>query len=274
MSSILTNNSAMVALETLKGINRGMSQVQSEISTGKKIATAKDNAALWAISTVMSTDMASFEQISDSLSLGSATIGVARDASEEITDLIKDAKKLIVSAQEENVDQTKIQTDIAAIASQVDSIVGAAQFNGLNLIDGTSTTAVNILSSLDRDAAGTVTASSISVDRQDLAAVATGLAAIDVTADAAGALTSVEALLTTSIDASAAFGSAQKRIGNQINFVSSLADSLKSGIGALTDADMEEASARLQSLQVQQQLGVQALSIANQNPQNLLALFR
>ena len=399
MSSILTNSSAMVALDTLRGINNNLESVQSEISTGKKVSTAKDNAAIWAISTVMSTDVESFDQISDSLNLGSATVGVARAASEQVTDLLQDMKSLIVSAQEENVDRTKIQTDITELTSQIGSVVGAAQFNGQNLLN--SAGSINILSSLDRGADGTVTASQINVSRENLTTnaavagtdaleagnggtatitgggpvadagtatvaiaagangvvegtttsfdvagttvsytsgagdtnedVAAGLAAaanalndgagitdftisaatgtvsivnntganatidnatvfqggeqagalagidsIDVTTNdgASEALTNIEGFLQSAIDAAANFGSKQTRIDNQVEFVSSLTDSLKTGIGALTDADMEEASARLQSLQVQQQLGVQALSIANSGPQQLLSLFR
>nr|WP_070960305.1 flagellin [Hyphomonas sp. Mor2] len=415
MSSILTNNSAMVALETLRGINKDLAMVQSEISTGKKVSSAKDNAAIWAISTVMSTDVESFKQIQDSLNLGNSSVGVARSASEQITSVLQDMKELIVSAQEENVDRTKIQTDIAALRDQVGSIVGAAQFNGLNLIDGASTDDVSVLASLDRTSAGTVNASYINVARADLsisnsstaatyggtavtdlslidnggtnagtadtvadaatqtitiASVADGngyrielddtgtnnnigvrtfeyvagasdsansvaanletqlsnflaatgqtdyvvsrtdnaisitnnsgdtvditsfsstggtagvsagglgdLATIDVTTDtgATAALTSIETLLGQSIDAAAGFGSAQKRIETQSEFVQTMVDSLTTGIGGLTDTDMEAASAKLQALQVQQQLGTQALSIANQAPQSLLSLFR
>ncbi len=280
MSSILTNSSAMVALETLRNVNRNLEAVQSEISTGKKVASAKNNAAIWAISTVMSSDVASFKQISDSLALGSSTVGVARSAAEKITETLQDIKRLIVSAQEENVDRAKIQTDIVQLRNQITSIVGAAQFNGLNLINGSATGNVQILSSLDRDATQAVTAGYIAVARQDLRTTTGGglaaLATINVStaAGATSALAAIEALLQTSIDAAAAFGSSQKRIETQGEFVKSLVDSMTKGIGGLTDADMEAASAKLQALQVQQQLGVQALSIANQSPQALLSLFR
>ena len=405
MSSILTNSSAMVALETLRGINRDLQGVQSQISTGKKVANAKDSAAIFAISTVMQTDVDSFKQISDSLNLGSSTVGVARAAAENVTNLLQSMKELIVSAQEENVDRSKIQTDIDELTLQVQSVVSAAQFNGQNLLVGGGS--VSVLSSLDRDSSQNVTASSITVNRQnlesanptvagatiagagaitaltaqavadagsqtitltqgalvtsntagatsgysvqigtetvsfaaregdtqndvarnlknaidalgltgitvDLTEVADptstdvtftinnnsgggitvttvsgsgstaggGLAGLDdidvVTSNttASDALNDIEVLLQTAIDASAAFGSAQKRIENQIEFVTQLTDSLTEGIGALVDADIEEASARLQSLQVRQQLGIQALSIANQQPQQLLALFQ
>ena len=127
MSSILTNNSAMVALDTLRNINKNIAGVQSEISTGKTVNSAKDNAAIWAISTVMSSDVESFKKISDSLNLGSSTVGVARTAAEKVTSLLQDMKGLIVTAQGENVDRTKIQTDIAELRQNISSIVGSAQ---------------------------------------------------------------------------------------------------------------------------------------------------
>jgi flagellin len=416
MSSILTNNSAMVALQTLKSINSDLGKVQSEISTGKTVESAKDNAATWAISKVMSSDVEGFKAISDSLSLGQSTVGVALDGAEGITDLLTEIKGKIVNAQEENVDREKIQTDIGALRDQISSIAGAAQFNGLNLLSNTDSAAgsgtASILSSLDRAGDGTVSASNIDVQKQDLgtgaavlgmtavgaagdlvaagaatAAVGGGSSTFTFTADgaaggssyrltlqgaatnelgttavnfdyvardgdtemdvsnnlfaqmtdfitageftdtvitqnattgaitvtnnnatagdtiattvtettggtaagglaaladidvsdadgAAAALASIEGLIQTSIDAAASLGSDGKRIETQNEFVGKLMDGLKSGIGALVDADMEAASAKLQALQTQQQLGVQALSIANQAPQTILSLFR
>tara|TARA_R100001244_G_scaffold32176_2_gene30571 strand:+ start:7793 stop:9352 length:1560 start_codon:yes stop_codon:yes gene_type:complete len=519
----------MVALQTLRGINSNLETVQSEISTGKKVATAKDNAAIWAISTVMSTDVESFNQITDSLNKGSSTVGVARAASEQVTSLLQDMKELIVSAQEDlNADdRSKIQTDIDAKRTAISNIINAAQFNGQNLLKGTDS--VSILASLDRGSDGTVSATSITVERKDLQTsaavdaaakeatdagyaatedsatinnvaiasgkggyitltgvtsdatssggdatftfkggaiaagdkftvnvggtdfsytavtddtindvanalatkvtdadgaaaitnyddvavteaanpltgdvtlvfsadsgqtlavtaantaattqesvieeddsieitfaggtiskgdtftvagqtytaeaddtindVANGLAAlledegitnlvvevteaddpttdaatltltatdgdveisitdlgsqnaavaagglgaiaglsVETAADATTALNTIEALLDTSISAATAFGSAQTQIEGQGEFVQTLIDSMTSGIGAMVDADIEAASAKLQALQVQQQLGVQALSIANSNPQTLLSLFR
>lgn len=402
MSSILTNTSAMVALQTMKGINMNLNKTQADISTGKSVASAKDNAAVWAISKVMESDVEGFKGISDSLSVGNATLTVARNASESVTKLLTEMKGKIVAAQAENVDRSKLQTDITQLTKQIESVVGAAQFNGLNLVDG-SQTSINVLSSLDRSPTGVVS-SNIEVTAQNLstsagtaltgtalgavtnptgaggatstvgtfvfqgtggalaanafganpatanaliegdaieltvgsttgryvvkegdtndelaeglrnaltqgglngsdftlsasggvlsitnntntaAAVAVtatrgegglaGLGTIDVTADPAAALTDIEALLQTSINAAASFGSSQKRIDIQSEFVGKLTDSLKTGIGAMVDTDMEEASARLQALQVQQQLATQALSIANQQPQGLLSLFR
>ncbi len=402
MSSILTNTSAMVALQTLKGINAGLSKTQDEISTGKSVASAKDNAAVWAISKVMEADVKGFKGISDSLSLGESTVAVARQASETVTDLLTEIKGKIVAAQEDNVDRAKIQTDIVALRDQINTVVGAAQFNGLNLVNGSQTT-VDVLASLDRQSNGSVATSSITMNAQDLSTgayaaknvfgtstgvsangdtagfqldnttgtgtiniddattpfaagdsvsvsiggktatytvaasdvaattpsdmVAVGLknaidalgvaglsvdydsgtpgtlafsntgtkdltvsaqfknagsgglaalSSIDVStaAGASAALGNIETMIQTGINAASEFGSVQGRIEIQSNFIGKLSDSLKAGIGSLVDADMEEASARLQALQVQQQLGIQSLSIANQAPQNIMALFR
>ncbi|WP_415392728.1 flagellin [Paracoccus sp. SJTW-4] len=276
MSSILTNNSAMVALQTLRGINSNLAKTQDEISTGKSIASAKDNAAVWAITKTMEADVDSFKSVGDSLALGQSTVGVARAASESVTDLLKEMKQLIISAQEENVDRTKIQTDLTAMATEIGSIISAAQFNGLNLVNNSETAAVNVLASLDRASDGTVTTANIAITPQNLTAVQTAVAAYDVStaAGAATALAGIETQLQTSITAAANFGSVAKRIEIQSDFVKKLSDAMTSGIGALVDADMEEASARLQALQVQQQLATQSLSIANQAPQTLLSLFR
>ncbi|WP_074220607.1 flagellin [Rhodovulum sp. ES.010] len=425
MSSILTNTGAMTALQTLKSINKGMADVQNQISTGKAVDSARDNAAVWAISKVMDSDVKGFEGISDSLALGESSVAVARNASESITDLLTEMKGKIVAAQEENVDRAKLQTDIDQLTSQIESVVGAAQFNGLNLVNGSaggSTNSIDILSSLDRSSDGTVQSNNITVDlantnlsvnvgtdvsasvfntgsastaaenggsvaitgasfdfaqadgttggavalradeltgayadrlvagdqieldvggvnvsytinegdgasavlgglrgalegaglsndfavafdgtdltitnnkptttpanQNDVDITVTGtrgqgglsdLNTLSVTTDDASrtkALNDIEDMIQYSIDAAAEFGSAQSRIEIQSDFVSKLTDSLKAGIGTLVDANMEEASARLQALQVQQQLGTQSLSIANQAPQNLLSLFR
>lgn len=168
MSSILTNVGAMVALQSLSQVNSQLLDTQSEISTGKTVADAKDNSAIWAISKVMESDVAGFKKISDSLALGESTVSVARQASETVTDLLTQMKEQIVAAQEDNVDRDKIQADVDALRDQINSVVSAAQFNGLNLVDG-STASATVLSSLDRDSSGNVTSSSITVAGQNLA---------------------------------------------------------------------------------------------------------
>ncbi|MCR9127616.1 MAG: flagellin [Rhodobacteraceae bacterium] len=283
MSSILTNNGAMVALQTLKSINMNLEKTQNAISTGKDIATAKDGSAIFAISKVMESDVAGFEAISDSLSLGESTVAVASAGAEQIVEVLTEMKALAVSATSENADFDKIQAEMEALGAQVDSITTAAQFNGANLladdVDGNGATSLSVLSSLDRSGATTVTPATITVDTVDFTTnidVDSGgdLTVIADVSTAGTALAELEVFLQTAIDGAAALGAAASRISDQKGFVSKLTDAMKSGIGTLVDTDMEAASAKLQSLQTQQQLGVQALSIANQAPQTILSLFR
>ena len=162
MSSILTNTSAMVALQNLKSINSGLAQTQNEISTGKTIGTAKDNSAIWAISKVMESDVAGFNAVEDSLALGGSTVAVASAGAEQITNILKEMKEKVIAATGENVDHAKITADVNALKAQVTSIIGASQFNGSNLLNADGGN-ITVLSSLDRAADGTVTAANISV---------------------------------------------------------------------------------------------------------------
>lgn len=187
MSSINTNAGAMVALKTLKGINSALAKTQSEISTGKTVNSAKDNAAVWAISKVMEADVKGFQGIADSLAMGESSVAVAQKAAETVSGLLTNVKEKIVSAQEANVDREKIQTDIAALRDQIKSVIGTAQFNGLNLVSGTDD--VKVLSSLDRASDGTVTASHITVARQDLSTEAGKLGTTAATTTSYGSIT-------------------------------------------------------------------------------------
>lgn len=277
MSSILTNNSAMVALQTLKGINSNLEKTQNQISTGKDVASAKDNSAIWAISKVMESDVSGFKAVADSLALGESTVAVASAGAEQISNLLNDMKEKVVAATGDNVDHAKITADITAITDQITAIVDGSQFNGTNLLNDNGVDLV-VLGSINRQADGSIaeaTNTNITVSPVDFTANL-DLSDIDVST-AAAAQTSLEALevhIQTAVDGAAALGASASRIQSQGEFVGKVMDAMKSGIGALVDADMEEASARLQALQTQQQLGVQALSIANQAPQTILSLFR
>lgn len=275
MSSILTNNSAMVALQTLKSINSNLAKTQSEISTGKSIGTAKDNSAIWAISKVMESDVAGFKAVSDSLSLGESTVAVASAGAEQITNILNEMKEKVVAATGENIDNAKITADVDELKSQITSIIAASQFNGTNLLDTAGNAGITVLSSLDRDSGGTVTAANITVASVDFEANL-DLTTIDVSssANADTSIAAMETLIQTAVDGAAQLGASAKRIQDQNVFVGKVKDAMTQGISSLVDTDMEEASARLQALQSQQQLGVQSLSIANQAPQTILSLFR
>ncbi|WP_373030365.1 flagellin [Sulfitobacter sp.] len=280
MSSINTNNGAMVALQTLRSINKDLSATQSAISTGKDINTAKDNSAIWAISKVMESDVAGFEAVQDSLAVGESTVAVASAGAEQIVETLKEMKALSVAGQSETADFAKIDADMQEKIAQITAITEGSQFNGVNLlkadIDGNASTSLTVVSSLDRIGSGSPTVTTIDVATADFTTNlnATTITAISDTATASTAFGEIEAFLTVAIDGAAALGASSQRISDQGEFMSKLSDAVKSGIGSLVDADMEAASARLQALQTQQQLGVQSLSIANQAPQTILSLFR
>ncbi|WP_298859113.1 flagellin [uncultured Sulfitobacter sp.] len=280
MSSINTNNGAMVALQTLKSINSNLTDTQNAISTGKEVATAKDNASVWAISKVMESDVSGLDAVSDSLATGQSAIAVASAGAELIVETIKEMQALAISAQSEGANFTQIDAEMTAKKSQLDSIVAGSQFNGINLLatdtDGNGATGLSVVGSINRVGGGAATATTIDVATADLEASVTDITLTGTadTADAATTYTELETMLTAAITGAAALGTSAKRLDDQSNFVSKLSDALTSGIGSLVDTDMEAASAKLQALQTQQQLGVQALSIANQAPQTILSLFR
>lgn len=286
MSSILTNNSAMVALQTLKSINQQLGKTQADISTGKSVANAKDNAAVWAISKVMETDQSAAKTLQSNLNVADATIATARTGAESVTKLLNEVKDLALGATISTADFAKIDTDIDAKFQQIAAVISGTQMNGVNLLRtaGAGTTTLSVVGSLDRTAAGgTTTANTISVATVNLqgglgldltTGASTTFTGITDTTTAAAMVTVIEGMINSSINGAATLGSAGKRVSDQSQFVGKLADSLKSGIGSLVDADMEEASARLQALQTQQQLGIQALSIANQAPSAVMSLFR
>jgi flagellin len=266
MSSILTNTSSMVALQTLKAINQSLGKVQSDVATGLKVANAKDNSSSWSIAATMKADVASYNKLSDSLTSASAMVGVARTAAEQISDLLVQIQEKVVQAQNPDADTAKLDAEITALSDTITSIADSAQYNGINFV-GATAAAATVTVAITRDAAGTLALETVAVGVNSLTALAAGISSAS-TPDA------VDTLIDTANTAAAAYGAIQARIDAQNDFLSKQADALDVGVGALVDADMEEASARLTALQTQQQLGIQALSIANQAPQTLLTLFR
>ncbi|WP_264211899.1 flagellin [Leisingera thetidis] len=269
MTSILTNNGAMVALQTLKSVNNNLEETQNQISTGKEVGMAKDNSAVWAISKSMESDIQAFESVSDALDFGEATVAVASSGMEQIVETLKEMRELTVAGVSQNVDHAKIEADLAKKREQIDSIISSANFNGANLLDTGVTSQLDVLGGLS------ATADVISITGINSTNAISGTmgTTLDST-NAATVLSEIEAALTFAIDAAAQLGADSNRLSDQNDFVSKLTDSLKSGVSTMTDTNMEEASARLKALQTQQQLAVQSLSIANQAPSTLQQLFR
>lgn len=212
MSSILTNNGAMVALQTLKSINSNLTNTQNAISTGKEVATAKDNASVWAISKVMESDVSGLNAVKDSLATGQSAIAVASAGAELIVETIKDMQALAVSAQSESANFTQIDAEMTAKKAQLDSIVAGSQFNGVNLLatdtDGNGATGLAVVGSINRVGSGAATATTIDVNTADLQATVTDITLTGTadTADAATTYTELTTMLTAAITGAAALG--------------------------------------------------------------------
>ena len=278
MSSILTNTGAMTALQTMKSINRDLGTVQNQISTGKKVASASDAPAVWAISKVMEADIAGYEKIGESLSMNEGILSIARDATQEVVRLLNQAYETAALGTAANADFEKIQDEVQELDLQVTDIIASASFNGTNLLADAGGN-IDVVTAVGRDASGDVVAgniTSVEVTNASLDNTNNVTGAINITsvADAEAALVTLDTRIQLAATAAADIGLALQRIESARDFNSLMSDAVKRSMGAIVDTNMEEASARLQALQVQQQLGVQALSIANQAPQTILSLFR
>ena len=393
MSSLLTNASAMTALQTLSQINKDLAATQSRVSTGQKVSTASDNAAYWSIATTMRSDNAALSAVQDALGLGASKVDTAYAGMEQAVEYIKEIKNKLITAQEPSADRAKLQEDIAQLQDQLRGIAESASFSGENWLQaditaGGGSITKSVVSSFVRESNGNVAVTTIeymlnsstvlydmggntglldsttsiegasftmniniggvvsahtvqAFNTDDVIAAGAGastfdgsyasdgannyvkvaddtwvlavdqttvtdqevqyedsggnLWAVDTTAVAAATTSSIDTLtigtgttlaqldgmmqmvetaLSAVTSATAALGSVSSRIGLQNDFISKLTDSLERGIGRLVDADMEAESAKLSALQVQQQLAIQSLSIANSNAQNILTLFR
>mgnify|MGYP000681065553 CR=1 FL=1 len=297
MTSINTNTSAMTALQSLSMINSNLDQTQNRISTGYRVGAASDNAAYWSIATTMRSDNKALGAVEDALGLGQAKVDVAYTGMEAAIDVPSEIKSKLLAALEPGVDKTKINSELTELKNQLSSIASSASFSGENWLSiGTGITAgtKNVVASFNRAADGTVSVGTIGVDttktklfdtdntngildgaRTGTTVVST-LALTGATTDAAIStmISDVDEAIGLMTTAASNLGAAKSRMDIQSEFVSNLRDSIEKGVGTLVDADMTEESTRLKALQTQQQLGVQALSIANSSSQSLLSLFR
>jgi flagellin len=328
MASIMTNASALTALQSLNATNKNLETTQSRISTGFRVAEASDNAAYWSIATTMRSDNAALSTVQDALGLGASKVDTAYTGMNKAIDTVNQIKtKLVAASVSTEADKAKYQIEIKALQDQLTAYAKAATFSGTNMLavdsGATATTAssVHVVSAFNRSSVGVASISTIEVKVEDIklfeAGTAAGVnkgildsnrtslgvegAASAPTLGAAAAGTDtytvstmtltngtlyasqsqieamigvVESALKDMTTAATNLGAAKSRIDLQKTFTQSLMDSIDRGVGQLVDADMNKESTRLQALQVQQQLGIQALSIANGNSQSILSLFR
>jgi flagellin len=307
MASILTNVSAMTALQSLTATNKRLDQTQMRISTGYRVGSAEDNAAYWSIATTMRSDNGALSTVRDALGLGAATIDVAYTGVNSAIEAAKEIKNKLVAARQPGVDRAKIQAEVTELQAQLRSIGNTSVFSGENWLavdssDPGYNPAPSIVASFSRTngqiAIGIISVDIASMELYDIADQSGIIDRTDTTAnggvtysvdtldistlsDSANDLADLEQMIgwvDTAISdmttAASNLGAVKQRVTLQQDFVKALMDAVTRGIGTLVDADMNEESTKLQALQVQQQLGVQSLSIANQNNQSILSLFQ
>jgi flagellin len=281
----------MNALTTLRNVNSNLNDTQTRISTGMKVNSAKDNASYFSISETMKSESGMNKAVGEGLTLSKNSVATARLGAETLVDLAQQFVDRVAFAQTEGVNKADIQKELESLSAQMSNAVKQSSFNGQNLIS----TAGNTGATTDRTVVSGVSRNGTTLDTTSIKFTSTDLELVvgdtatastgsdstfqnidvsDTTTSMADKLTAANAFLTTVTGAATDLGIAEKQIETQQDFLSNLTDRLDSGVGSMVDADMEEEAARLQSLQVQQQLSTQSLSIANQAPQNILSLFR
>ncbi|MGO4831486.1 flagellin [Rhizobiaceae sp. 2RAB30] len=308
MTSIMTNPSAMTALASLQATNRSLEATQNRISTGYRVAEASDNAAYWSIATTMRSDNKALSTVRDALGLGAAKVDTAYTAMDSAIDVVDEIKAKLVAAREPGVDKSKVQSEIAQLQQQLIGIGGSASFSGENWLSVDSsvagyTTVKDIVASFTRGSDGAVKIGTLQIDIDGLklfdsndksgildtestttnGGVTYSVSTLDISAlsnstndlaDLDEMILAVDGALQDMTSAASDLGAAKSRIAMQLDFAADLMDAIERGVGTLVDADMNEESTRLQALQVQQQLGIQALSIANAGVQGVMKLFQ
>lgn len=270
--SVNTNPGALIALQNLSGIDDRLRTTQARISTGLKVSSAKDDGGIFAIAEGLRADVRAYNAVQNSLSRGISTVDTAIAAGEAISGLLAEMNEKALAASDTSLDtasRTALNEDFKALRDQINVIADNASFNGVNLV-GTSS---------DIESLANIDGSSVTVGAQKLTlsgavVTLTSTATIGTQAQASSAVSTIEDSINNLGEALAKLGTGAKKLEIQSDFVQTLSDEAEKGIGALVDANLARESAELQALQVQQQLGAQALSIANQAPQTILSLFQ
>ena len=272
--SVNTNNGAAVALQYLTATQGQLDQTQSAINSGFKVATARDDGAIFAIAQNQRGQVAGYQAVMNSINNATSSVDVALSAGQSISDLLIQMKQKALAAADTSLDTASRQAlnaNFTALRDQIGTIVKNAVFNGFNLVDG-STTQVSALASADGSRRISTAAQDMSLSGSIVTVTST--ASISTQANASSLIATIQSSLTNVNSALAKLSSGAAKFSIQGTFAQKLSDTLTAGIGNLVDANMAQESAKLQSLQVRQQLGIQALSIANQAPQTVLSLFR
>ena len=274
LNSINTNLSAMTALSNLMSTQSQLANTQNTISTGKKINTAKDNGAVWSIANTMQGKVTSLDSVKDSLNRAQSTIDVAMSAGQQVSDLLTQMKAKALAAADTSLDttsRTALNEDFKSLRDQITKVVTNADFNGINMVKSGGTT-LNALANDTGSSKITVAAQNLSLGGGNVTLAAT--ASFNTAASASAYIATLDTSLTNVNTALTKLGTGSNALASHLRFVGNLQNSLTTGISNLVDADMASESAKLQALQTKQQLGIQALAIANASSSSLLTLFR
>jgi flagellin len=293
MSSILTNYGSMVALQNLEATQNALTMTQNQISSGLKVASASDNASSWTIATTMKSNIASLNQVSQDLGNANSILSTAVSGAGQITSLISQIRAKVASFTDTSQNTTAIQSEVTQMVNQIGATIQSSSFNGVNLLDSSQASGLTFVAATNNSYAGGGSSPTITtgagVDLSSTSANAAAAAFYTLAGGLGAAITSANpATQQTNLDTAlkqvdafnavvegqaAAFGAVQQNVTSQQSFVNNLATTMQQGVSNMVDADMTKESAQLSALQTQQQLGTQALSIANQAPQMLLKLF-
>jgi flagellin len=274
LNSINTNGSALLALSNLANTQTALQTTQNVISTGKKINTAKDNGAIWSIAQTMTGKVSSLDAVKDSLNRAQSTIDVAMSAGQQVSDLLTQMKAKALAASDTSLDttsRTALNEDFKSLRDQIAKVVSNADFNGVNMVKSGGTT-IYALANESGSSKLTVASQDLSLNSTNVTITATS--SFNTAAQASAYIGTLDSNLTSVNTALTKLGTGANALASHLKFVGSLQDSLRTGISNLVDADMAAESATLQALQTKQQLGIQALSIANQSTSSMLSLFR
>jgi len=276
MFSVNTNPGALIALQNLNTTAAQLQNAQNQVSTGLAVASPKDNGAIWAIAQSERATQGSLDAVKNSLQSGQSIIDVANSAGQTVSDLLIQMKEKALAASDTSLDtnsRSALNADFVALRNQITTVVNNADFNGVNLIDGSLTAgAITSLANAEGTSVITTQAQNLSLSGGIISVGATDTIGTVTTAQAM--IDTVATSLTAVDNALATLGTSSKALGDQLNFVSNLQDTLETGIGNLVNANLAKESATLTALQTKQQLGIQALSIANSSSSALLGLFR
>jgi flagellin len=272
--SVNTKASALTALENLTQTQQSLDTTQNEVSSGLAIASAQDNAAVWAIAQQQKAQVNALGSVVTGLNRATSIADVALTAGTTVSNLLNELSQKALAASDTSLDaasRSALNTDYQSLLQSLASTVDNASFDGINILNGSQPADLQFMANFDGTSSVPLSLQTLTLGGSLVTMAATS--DIATATDASAVLAQINASVANVNAAMSSLGDQANEIQSQASFVAQLSDTFNTGIGNLVDADMAQEAAKLQALQVQQQLGVQALSVANSAPAAILALF-